>query len=78
MGRGTGRGGGGRGDVSAGRGRGGRKPKSPTVPTRRAGEVGACDALGSHIFTISSGNKARDGDTLCTTKEAMITYIGTQ
>jgi hypothetical protein len=33
--------------------------------------------LGNHIFTISSGNKARDGDTLCTTKEAMVTYIGT-
>jgi hypothetical protein len=39
--------------------------------------VGACAALGNHIFTISSGNKARDGDTLCTTKEAMVTYFGT-
>ncbi len=40
--------------------------------------MGACAALGNHIFTISSGNKAQDGNTLCTTNEAMITYIGTQ
>ena len=33
--------------------------------------------LGKNIFTISLGNKARDGDTLRTTKEAMILYIGT-
>lgn len=33
-------------------------------------------ALGNHIFTVNSSNKARDGDTLCTTKEAMVTYIG--
>jgi aryl carrier-like protein len=46
----------------------------PTVP-RRAGEVGACAALGNHIFTVSSGNKARDGDTLLTTKEAMVAYL---
>jgi hypothetical protein len=39
--------------------------------------VGACAALGNHIFTISSGNKARDGDMLRTTKEAMVTYFGT-
>ena len=78
MGRGAGKSGGGRGNGSAGRGKGGRKPKDLAVPTQRAGKVGACAALGSHIFTISLGNKARDGDTLCTAKEAMITYIGTQ
>ena len=61
---------------AAGRGKGGRKLGNPTVP-RRAGEVGACAALGNHIFTVSSGNKARDGDTLRTTKEAMVTYLGT-
>jgi len=77
MGRGAGRSGGGRGDGSAGRGRGARRPKDSAVPTKRAGKVGACAALGNHIFTISLGNKARDGDTLRTTKEAMITYIGT-
>ena len=78
MGRGAGKSGGDRGNGSAGRGKGGRKTKDSAVPTRRAGKVGACAALGNHIFTISSGNKARDGDTLRTTKEAMITYIGTQ
>ncbi len=77
MGRGAGRSGGGRGDGSAGRGRGARRPKDLAVPTKSAGEVGACAALGNHIFTISSGNKAQDGDTLRTTKEAMITHIGT-
>ena len=41
-----------------------RRPKDLEVPTRRAGEVGACATLGNHIFTISLGNKARDGDTL--------------
>ena len=77
MGKGAGRGGrGGCGNGSSGRGKGGRKSGDPTVP-RRAGEVGACAALGNHIFTISSGNKARDGDTLRTTKEAMVTYFGT-
>ena len=39
--------------------------------------MGACVELGKNIFTVSLGNKARDGDTLCTTKEAMILYIGT-
>ena len=77
MGRGEGKSGGGHGNGSAGRGKGGRKPKDSAVPTQRAGKVGACAALGNHIFTISLGNKARDGDTLRTTKEAMITYIGT-
>ena len=77
MGRGEGRGGGGRGRGSAGRGKGGRKSRDSANPSRRAGETGACEALGNHIFTISSGNKARDGDTLRTTKEAMVTYIGT-
>jgi len=76
MGRGGGKGGAGRGNGSAGRGKGGRKPKDSAAPTRRDGEVGACDALGNHIFTISLGNKARDGDTLRASKEAMITYIG--
>jgi hypothetical protein len=77
MSRGAGKCGGGRGNRSAGRGKGGRTPKDLAVPTRRAGEVGACAALGSHIFTISLGNKAQDGNTLRTTKEAMITCIGT-
>ncbi len=77
MGRGAGRSGGGRGNRLTGRGKARSSSRNSATPTKRAGEVGACTALGSHIFTISLGNKARDGDTLCTTKEAMITYIGT-
>ena len=73
-----GRGGAGRGDGAGARGnRGARKPRDTTDLTRRVGETGACVELGKNIFTISSGNKARDGDTLRTTKEAMILYIGT-
>ena len=72
MGRGAGKSSGGRGNGSAGCGKGGRKPKDSAVPTRRAGEVGACAALGNHIFTISLGNKAQYGDTLCMMKEAMM------
>ena len=77
MGKGAGKGDrGGRGHGSGGRGKGGQKSGDPAAP-RRAREVGACAALGNHVFTISSGNKARDGDTLCTTKEAMVMWIGT-
>jgi len=73
-----GRGGAGRGNGAGARtGRGAKKARDPTVPGRRTGETGACVELGNHIFTISSGNKARDGDTLRTTKEAMTLYIGT-
>ena len=77
MGRGKGRGGSGRGKGSAGCGKGGRKSRNSADPSRRTGKTEACKALGNHIFTISSGNKARDGDTLGTTKEAMVTYIAT-
>jgi hypothetical protein len=73
-----GRGSNGHGNGSGGRGRGGRKqPQDGTAPLRRTAKTGACAALGSSIFTISSGNKARDGNTLWTTKEAMVLYIGT-
>ena len=58
-------------------GRGARKPRDSTVPTRWPSKMCACIELGSKIFTISLGNKARDGDTLCTMKEAMILYICT-
>ncbi len=57
-----GRGGAGRGNGAGARtGRGAKKARDPTVPGRRAGETGACVELGNHIFTISSGDKARDG-----------------
>ena len=76
MGRG-GRGGPGQGNGSAEKGCGGRKLKDLTVPAQRSRKIGACAKLGGNIFTISSGNKARDGNTLRTTKEAMVLYIGT-
>ena len=73
-----GRGGAGRGDGAGARpGRGARLPRDSTVLTCRASEMGGSMELGDNIFTISSGNKVRDDDTLCTTKEAMILYIGT-
>ncbi len=48
-----------------------------TVPCK-ASEQGACKDLECHIFTIGSGNKGKDGDMLCTSKEKMATYIGTK
>ncbi len=45
---------------------------------RKASELGACNNLKGHICTISSGNKGKDGDMLCTSKEKMATYIGTK
>ena len=57
-----------------GRGRGGWQSNAATT-LRHSGETGACAELGSNIFTISGGNKARDGNSLCTTKEAMVLYI---
>ena len=51
--------------------------KDSAVPARHSREIDACAELGGNIFTISSGNKAIDGNTLCTTKEAMVLYIGT-
>ena len=60
---------------------GARKLRDSRFPTRRlthwASETCACVELGNNIFTTSSGNKARDGNTLHTTKKAMILYIGT-
>ncbi len=50
---------------------------SSNVP-RKASELGACKDLEGHIFTIGSGNKSKDGDMLCTSKEKMAAYIGTK
>ncbi len=41
-------------------------------------ELGACKNFNGHIFTISSGNKGKDGDMLHTSKEKMATYNGTK
>jgi hypothetical protein len=46
--------------------------------SRKASERGACKDLKDHIFTISSGNKGKDEDMLCTSKEKMATYIRTK
>jgi hypothetical protein len=45
---------------------------------RKASELGACKDLEDHIFAISSGNKGKDGDMLCTSKENMATYFRTK
>jgi hypothetical protein len=66
-------GGGGRG------GRGGRFPKQnkPGTLPCKSGEVGACKDLEGNVFTIGSGNKGKDCDTLRTSKEKLALYIGT-
>ncbi len=59
-------------------GHGGRsRTPSGTVPCK-ASEVGACKDLEGHIFTISSGNKGKDGDMFRTSMEKMTMYIGTK
>ena len=80
MGRDTNAGPGGRGGSSdrSDRGRGGHgRTTSGTVP-RKASEARACKDLEGHIFTISSGNKGKDGDMLRASMEKMATYIGTK
>ena len=78
QGRDTGRGGrGARGGRASQGGRAGRGSSSPSVP-KRASELEACKELEGHIFTIDSGNKGKDEDMLCTSKEKMATYIGTK
>jgi hypothetical protein len=69
----AGRGGGGRG------GHGGRFPKrnEPSSLPCKGGEVRACKDLEGNVFTIGSGNKGKDGDILCTSKEKSALYIGT-
>ncbi len=68
----TGGGGSGRG------GRGGKFTKqneSGTLPCK-GGEIGACKDLEVNVFTIGSGNKGKDGDMLCTSKEKLALCIG--
>jgi hypothetical protein len=45
---------------------------------RKASEIGACKDLEDHSFTIGSGNKGKDIDMLCTSKEKMAMYIRTK
>jgi hypothetical protein len=80
MGRGTNAGDSGHGRNSGldGRGQGGSgRGASATVP-RKASEVGACKDMEGHIFTISLGNKGKDGNMLRTSMEKMTTYTGTK
>jgi hypothetical protein len=58
---------------SAGRG---RRPQEATGLPRRSGEVGACAELTNNVFTLTANNKAKDGDQLRKTKDAMSLYIG--
>ncbi len=74
----VGRAGCGRSSRRGDRGHGGHgRTSSGTVPCK-ASEVGACKDLKGHIFTISFGNKGKDGDMLGTSMEKMATYIGTK
>jgi hypothetical protein len=59
-------------------GQGGQARNNSSNVPRKASEPGACKDLEGHIFTISSGNKGKDGDMLHTYKEKMATYIGTK
>ncbi len=73
----AGRGKGGRDGRRAGQGYGSQgRGTSGTIP-RKATELGACNKLEGHIFTIGSGNKGKDGDMMRTSIEKMTTYIGT-
>jgi hypothetical protein len=58
---------------------GGRFPKQnkPGTLPCKSGEVGACKDLKGNVFTIESGNKGKDGHMLCTSKEKLALYIGT-
>jgi hypothetical protein len=48
-----------------------------TVP-HKASKQGAYKDLKGHVFTISSGNKGKNGDMLWTSKEKMATHIRTK
>jgi hypothetical protein len=60
-------------------GRGGRflKKNEPSSLPHKGGEDRACKDLEGNVFTIGSGNKGKDGDMLCTSKEKLALYIGT-
>jgi hypothetical protein len=45
---------------------------------RKAFELRPYNNLEGQIFIIGSGNKGKDGDMLCTSKEKMATYDGTK
>jgi hypothetical protein len=59
--------------------RGGKFPKlnKPGILPCKGGEVGACKDLERKVFTIRSGNKGKDDEKFCTSKEKLALYIGT-
>jgi hypothetical protein len=66
----------------SGSGRGGHgggfpKQNKPETLPHRSGEGGDCKDLKGNVFTIGSGNKGKDGDMLCTSKEKLALYFGT-
>ena len=58
---------------------GGRFPRQnePGSLHHKSGELGVCKDLEQEVLTIGSGNKGKDGDLLCTSKEKLALYIGT-
>jgi hypothetical protein len=69
---------GGRGTRGGRGGQGGQSRNTSSNVPRKAFELGPCKDLEGHIFTIGSGNKGKDGDMLCTSKEKMAIYIRTK
>ncbi len=59
-------------------GQGGQARTTSSNVSRKTSELGACKDLEGCIFTIGSGNKGKDGDMLCMSKEKMATYIRTK
>ena len=57
---------GGRGARGGRGGRGGQARNTSSNVPRKASELGACKDLEGQMFTISSGNKGKDGDMLHT------------
>jgi len=51
-------------------------PRDATGRLQRTGKQGVCKELKGNIFTISTSNKAKVGDTLRKTTDALALYIG--
>jgi hypothetical protein len=73
---GKGRGGSDRGTLSAtGQGEG-STPQDATGLPQQTGKQAACKEIKGNIFTISTSNKAKDGNMLHKTTDALALYIG--
>ncbi len=60
-----------------GRGGGFLKQNEPGSLPCKSGEVGACKDLKQNVFPIESGNKGKDGNMVCISKEKLALYIRT-